>query len=69
MTPDWIEQSRKQREWAATPLGSAFHKFENASARYWQMDRDERISDKRLHDLSEQMNAARQEFLTLLRGW
>lgn len=65
----FYEELRKEREWAATDAGKAFHRFENACSRYWQADGGEHVSDRRLKELDETMRQARRELLQLIRGW
>ncbi len=61
-----MEKLKAQREWAQTPIGMAFIKFENATARYWQQDLSETISNKRLRELDTAMKEARATFLAFL---
>ena len=69
MSETWQERATKEREWAQTPLGAAFRKFESATQRYWQQDANEHVSNKRLRELDEACRKARAEFMLLLRGW
>ena len=69
MTETWQERAAKEREWRETPIGVAFAKFENLHSRYWQLDGQENVSDRRLRKVSDAADKARHEFLLLLRGW
>jgi hypothetical protein len=63
------EQNAKTREWQTTEIGTAFIRFENAMASYWQNDQSKIISERRLRELDNKMQETRKEFLLLLRGW
>lgn len=69
MSETWQERAVKEREWNQTPIGKAFRKFESAHSRFWQMDGQDRISDRSLRAADEAQQTARREFLSLLRGW
>lgn len=69
MTDTWQERAVKERKWNQTPLGKAFRKFEGAHSRFWQMDGQDRISDRQLRNADEAQQTARRELLLLLRGW
>lgn len=69
MSETWQERAVKEREWNQTPIGKAFRKFENAHSRFYQMDGQDRISDRSLRSADEAQQTARREFLLFLRGW
>jgi hypothetical protein len=64
-----IEWQQRNKEWDETELGRLFRKYENATISYWQKDQDDRISDKRLRELSGKMDEARKAFLLSIRGF
>jgi 5-methylthioribose kinase len=66
ITNEEMEKIKAFREWCQTDIGKAFLKFENTTARYWQMDNSETISDRRLSELDNAMKEARKEFLAFL---
>jgi hypothetical protein len=64
-----IAYQTKERAFAQTPLGKAFHKFENATARAWQLDIEDSFTDrnrKATRDAWAAHSAARQEFREML---
>lgn len=61
-----LEAHKREREWSATPIGSAFHRFKNAHSRYWQQDSNETISYKRLRELDVKAREAENEFRKLI---
>ena len=63
-----IAYQRAWKEFAETPVGKAFVKFESATVRYWQADGNENLSTKRLRELDEAMRTARKEFVLLIGG-
>jgi hypothetical protein len=61
-----IEHQRQREEFLATPLGKAFHRFENAAATYWQADGAD-ASYTQLKRKDAAMQSAREELMVLLR--
>ncbi|MDE2097064.1 MAG: hypothetical protein KGL39_07445 [Patescibacteria group bacterium] len=66
---DWQKRAAKECNWRQTPIGAAFARFDNLLARYWQLDGQEHVSDRRLREAADAAEAARRDFLFLLRGW
>jgi len=60
------ELRRQERAFAQTELGKLFCRFENAHALAWQADSQEHISDRRLREVWDAANKARQEFVAAL---
>jgi hypothetical protein len=56
----------RDRVFRATPLGAAFTKFERTHAHAWQSESVWLRSDKRLREIWDASDKARQEFLDLL---
>lgn len=57
-----VAHQAKERAFYETDLGKAFYKYESALIRYWQNDQNERMSDRRLRELSDASDTARKEF-------
>jgi hypothetical protein len=64
-----LAERNRHEEWIATEVGAAFAKYENATIAYWRKDGDDRVSNRRLRELDDAMEKAKQEFLLLVRGW
>jgi hypothetical protein len=58
----------RYKQWAQTPIGAAFQRFEIATQNYWQQDGNERGSYRRLQELYEERQKARAAFIGLLMG-
>jgi hypothetical protein len=61
-----IADQAKEKEFLATPIGAAFHRFRLAHSRYWQSYGSDTISHKRLNELAAASHKAEQEFRDLI---
>ena len=62
------EEWRRHQEWAATPLGKLFYRFEATLGRAWITDSTSHSDNAMTRDW-DAADKARAEFLLLLRGW
>ena len=65
---EWYAKQLAWRTWGQTDLGKAFIAFESLHAKYWQMDGQDRVSDKRLTKADEDMRAARKALIAAIGG-
>jgi hypothetical protein len=57
---------RPMREWAQTPLGKLFHRYEALTGNAWVADQNPNASDRRLKEVWDKQGAARNEFLAAI---
>jgi hypothetical protein len=60
---EFWEKIRPMREWAETPLGKLFARFEALTGNAWVADQNPNSSDRRLTEIWDKQRAARNEFL------
>jgi hypothetical protein len=65
----WEELYARDREWAQTELGKAFLRYENLTARAWQVDSNERSSDLAMKEAWAKAGDARKQLMILIRGF
>lgn len=66
---DAAEAERREAEWAKTPIGAAFAKFERAAISYGTRSVLFSEDNPRIKETYCRMEQARREFLKLMRGW
>lgn len=64
-----LHRQAVEREWGKSELGDLFLKYENLTARAWQVDSNPNVSYKNLKTAWERAEGARRNFLTALRGF
>jgi hypothetical protein len=60
---EFWEKIRPMREWAETPLGKLFHRFEALTGNAWVADQNPNSSDRRLTEIWDKQRVARDELL------
>jgi hypothetical protein len=60
---EFREKVHPMLEWAETPLGKLFHRFESLTGRAWVVDQNANSSDRRLTEIWDKQSAARNELL------
>lgn len=62
-----MEHQRREREFKETEIGAALWKFERAHEKAWIMDTQGQGSYKRLKEVWQECEAAREKLVSLLR--
>jgi hypothetical protein len=65
---EWLARYRAHREWNQTEIGQLFVAFEDATARAWQLDSQDRVGGEQLAEAWEKQSEARRALVKAIGG-